>query len=299
MVFWNYCPNCGKRLTLKDVQCSNCGINIVCHEFNEDYIFTIPISDIGFFSNLKIDFSPYINTKANDFEYDVCSCGYINKIDNEFCYNCGVRRIKKGFSRFISKKPKFDINRISKEITITCKCGAINDMDSEFCEMCGASLKGDLEKSVYYNNFDLEFENPIFCFCGEENDIESQFCRNCGLPLDYYENINDFKILCTCSLLNELNSDFCIECGKSLNEEFSEIICSCGTRNSFDSKFCKSCDSPLNPDKLIKTKIICSCGKILDFNAEFCSNCGKNIKRIVKNKKFFSNTFRSVKNFLR
>ena len=73
MGFWNYCPNCGKRLKPNEEFCSGCGAETIFQNNEDNYFFTPPIHNIGFF-DLKIDFSPYINCNA-DFKYDVCACG--------------------------------------------------------------------------------------------------------------------------------------------------------------------------------------------------------------------------------
>lgn len=296
MELWNYCPNCGKRLKPNEEFCLNCGSETLSKNNEDNYPFTPPIHNIGFF-DLKIDFSPYINTNSN-FKYDVCSCGYFNKIDNEWCHHCGVRRTKGGLSRFIKKTRihKFDINDFANNTDIICECGASNSSDSEFCQMCGRRLHEEPEIDDSRLNYELKYENSIFCSCGQENSEENQFCENCGLPFDHYNHIDGMKILCVCSVLNEITADFCTECGNNLNEEIKEIICVCGTRNPLDADFCTSCQKRLNPERIIKSKIVCSCGQILDFNSEFCFNCGKNIKKIIKRKKTFSNTLESVKN---
>ena len=296
MGFWNYCPNCGKRLKPNEEFCSGCGAETIFQNNEDNYFFTPPIHNIGFF-DLKIDFSPYINCNA-DFKYDVCVCGYINNIDNEFCPHCGVKRIDKGLSRLIKKfvKPKFNIDDIEVNTDIICECGAVNSGDSEFCDMCGRSLHEETETDDAHANFNIEYKNPIFCVCGEENSEDSQYCQGCGIPLNGYNNIDEIKILCTCSVLNDATSDFCVECGNKLNMEISEIICVCGTRNPLNAKFCSSCQKRLNPERIIKSKIVCSCGKIMDFNSEFCPNCGKNIKKVIKRKKTFSKTIKSVRN---
>lgn len=298
MEFWNYCPNCGKRLMPNEEFCLSCGIKTIFKENEDIYIFTPPIHNIGFF-DLGIDFSPYIIRDA-DFKYDICSCGYLNNIHNEFCPHCGVKRIGKGLSKFIKRfeRPVFNIDDFEGNVGIICECGAVNLPDSEFCEMCGYKLHKELKSDDTYANFELEYENPIFCSCGEENSEDSQFCENCGLPLDSYKNIDNIKILCVCSVLNESTSDFCVECGNNLNEEIVNIICVCGTTNSVNSRFCSSCKKPLNPDRLIKSKLVCDCGKIMEFNSEFCPNCGKNIKKVINRKKNFSKTIKSVKDIL-
>lgn len=296
MGFWNYCPDCGKRLKPNEKECSSCGAETIFLDNRDNYFFTPPIHNIGFF-DLKIDFSPYINIDT-DFKYDICKCGYLNNIDNEFCPFCGVKRSDKSISRFIKKfvKPKFNMDDIEVNNDIICECGAVNSEDSEFCEMCGRYLHEEVKIDDAHANFYFEYKNPIFCVCGEENSEDSQYCDNCGIPLNGYHHIDEIKILCVCSVLNDSTSDFCVECGNSLNEEISEIICVCGTRNPLSARLCSSCQKRLNPERLIKSKIVCSCGKIMDFNSEFCPNCGKNVKKIIKRKKSFSKTIKSVRN---
>ncbi len=296
MEFWNYCPDCGKRLCYDEEFCSSCGMKTSFKNGDDNHIFTPPIHNIGFF-NFPIDFSPYINTKA-DFEYDICSCGYLNKIDNEFCHHCGVKRIEKGISRFVRNhvKPRWNIEDFVND-EIICECGAVNSQDSEYCEMCGRKLHEDKKTDDTFLNYNLEYDDPIFCSCGKENDQNSLFCENCGLPLDRIENVNGMKKLCVCSVLNDLTADFCLNCGNDLNEEVTEIICVCGTRNPLNKEFCFSCNRPLNHQRTLKTKIVCSCGKILDFNSDFCPYCGKDIKRAITRKKVFSDTVNSVKKF--
>ncbi|MBQ9026494.1 MAG: zinc ribbon domain-containing protein [Methanobrevibacter sp.] len=297
MAFWNYCPECGKRLAPNDEHCSNCGAKTIFEISDDNYIFSPPIHNVGFF-NFNIDFSPTINIDS-DFKYDICSCGYLNEIDNVFCHHCRAERIKKGVRRFInrSKKPKFDINDFITE-DIICECGAYNSPDSEFCDMCGRKLHEDEKENVFDLNFHMEYDRPVFCSCGSENDENSLFCEKCGLPLDSYANIDGMKKLCVCSALNDIMSDFCVECGNDLNIEITEIICVCGARNPIGEKICSSCGKRLNPERTIKSKIVCGCGKIVDFDCEFCPNCGKNIKKTIYRKKSFSNTINSVKNFL-
>ena len=297
MEFWNYCPNCGKRLVPNEEFCSICGTKTISKYGNNNYIFTPPIHNVGFF-NFSIDFSPYIITN-NEFKYDICSCGYLNEINNEFCHNCGVKRSHYRLFKFIKKfeKPKLNIDEIEINTDIICReCGAVNSQDSEFCDMCGCRLHDDEMEDEIYSNFNFEHDNPIFCVCGKENSHDSQFCESCGLPLDSYTHIEDIKIRCVCSVLNDLTADFCIGCGNSLIKETTDIICVCGTRNNINSRFCSSCKKPLNPERVLKSKIVCSCGKIIDFNSEFCPNCGKNIKKIINRKKTFSKTINYVKN---
>ena len=299
MDFWNYCPKCGKRLVPNEGFCNACGTKTISIDSDEVFIFKPPIHNIGFF-DLKIDFSPHIVSKA-DFNYDICACGYVNHIDNEFCYHCGVKRIESRLKRIFRDKerPKFDLDEFVRETTIVCECGAVNDEDSEYCDMCGRRLHEDSDFDENYSNFNLEYENPIFCFCGEENEDNSQFCRNCGVPLDSYGKIEDIKKLCVCSCLNESTADFCIECGNNLNEETIEIICVCGKRNPFSARFCSSCERPLNSQRILKNRLVCSCGKIMDYDSEYCPNCGKNIRKIMNRKKNISNTVKSVKGIWR
>lgn len=294
MELWNYCPNCGKRLYPNEDFCLDCGAETILDGSDEVFIFTPPIHNIGFF-DLKIDFSPYIESNA-DFKYEICACGYINMKDNEFCYHCGRKRIVSRLSGIIRRevKPKFIIEDFLPDAGIVCECGALNDESSEFCDMCGRRLHEE-EVNDNFSNFNLEFENPIFCSCGEENQEDNQFCRNCGLPLDSYGRMNDMKMLCVCSVLNDITSDYCVECGSDLNEEHIEIICICGSRNPVNARFCMSCERPLNSERLLKTKIVCNCGKILDFDTSYCPNCGKNIKQAIARKKSFSKKINSVK----
>lgn len=296
MEFWNYCPSCGKRLVPNEEFCNACGTKTISKNNGRDYIFIPPIHNIGFF-NLKIDFSPYINTQK-DCDYDICSCGYLNEINNEFCHHCGVRRSSNGLFKFIKKfeKPKLNIDNIEVNTDIICECGASNSQDSEFCDMCGRRLHDEEIENEIYSNFNFEYDDPIFCVCGKENSHSNQFCDNCGLPLDSYRYVDDIKILCVCSVLNDVVADFCIECGNSLTEEITDIICVCGTRNDINARFCSSCEKPLNPERLLKSKIVCSCGKIIDFNSEFCPNCGKYIKKIINRKRTFSKAINSARN---
>lgn len=298
MEFWNYCPNCGKRILPNEEFCTRCGAKTIFEDNDEVYVFKPPIHNIGFF-NFKIDFSPYI-IRNIDFDYDICSCGFINNVNNEFCYHCGVKRIEKGLSRFIkkTKKPKFIIDSNRYKNAVFCKCGALNPDTNIYCEMCGCKLEENFEHDDYYRNFNLEYDNSIFCVCGEENDYNSLYCGNCGLPFDSYPELNDIKKLCVCSVLNDLTADFCVECGNSLNHEVSEIICVCGHRNHIKSRICSGCERPLNPKRIIKNKLVCDCGKIMTFDSEYCPNCGRNIKRSINRRKNISKGVNYIKNVL-
>ena len=285
----NYCRICGSRILPNEPICKHCGCKTKYKSNEDNYVFTPPVHGIGFF-DLDIDFSPYIEN-GSDFKYDVCSCGYLNAIGDEFCYMCGAKKSKSKISKLIknNKKSPFLDN-------ILCECGNINSKDNVYCEFCGTELKKSQIKTFNnYSNFELEFDNPVFCFCGEENDSDSQFCRNCGSPLINYGEMDNMSILCTCSQINNISSDYCIECGINLKNQDSKIICACGHINSKSLKFCEECERPLNPQRVVKTKIICSCGEILDFNSEFCHNCGINIKR----KKLLSTSVKNIKNIFR
>ena len=290
MTLENYCKKCGHRILPNEPYCPGCGCKTIYHATKDDYVFTPPIHNIGFF-NFDIDFSPYILSKSTDFKYEICACGYLNHVDNEYCYMCGSKRSQSTFSKIFRKnsKPEFSIDNV------LCECGAINPKENVFCEMCGRKLRSQNVETDNYSNFNLEFKNPKFCFCGEENDKFALFCRNCGLPLQNYGKLNDSAILCTCSTLNEITSSFCTECGANLSNEHSLILCVCGHKNPMSAKFCRNCQRPLNPQRVVKSKIVCSCGEILDWNTEFCPNCGNN----VKNRKLLRKSVKSLKNMLR
>lgn len=290
MVLENYCKNCGHRILPNEPYCPGCGCKTIYHASKADNVFIPPIHNIGFF-NFDIDFSPYIVTKREDFKYEICSCGYLNHVDNEYCYMCGAKRSQSRLSKLFKKnsKPEFSIDNI------LCECGHVNPKENIFCEMCGKKLRNENEEADNYSNFNLEFKDSKFCFCGEENDKSAQFCRNCGLPLINYGKLNDSAILCTCSTLNEITSTFCMECGANLSHENSLIVCICGHKNPVSSKFCQGCQRPLNPQRVIRSKFVCSCGEILDWNTEFCHNCGRNIK----NKKLLRRSVKTLKNMIR
>ena len=278
MTLENYCKKCGHRIVPGEPSCTGCGRKTGYLSKKGDHIFTPPIHNIGFF-NFDIDFSPYIERERDDYKYEICSCGYINNIDNEYCYMCGAKRVESKLHRILKKqsKPKFSMD------TVLCECGSVNHKDNVFCEMCGRKLKEDYtQSSDNYSNFNREFNDSVFCFCGEENERFSQFCRNCGLPLINYGQMRDVSILCTCSTINEGSSSFCTECGANLKQENSVIVCVCGYKNPVHSKFCRECERPLNPQRTIKSKIICSCGEILEWGTEFCPNCAKNSKNILR-----------------
>lgn len=285
MVWENYCGNCGKRLSPNEKYCTNCHSKTVFQD-DDEYIFTLPIYDIGFF-DFNIDFSPYIKSTREDLKYEICSCGYLNSKENDYCYHCGIKRTRSKLRKIIFKhesKRKFSFS------TIVCECGHVNSKENLFCEMCGKKFVEDetpLEDD--YGNFTFEFDYPIFCFCGQENEDLSHFCSNCGFPLDNFENTGgELQKLCLCSTLNNITSDYCVDCGSDLRIENKALICVCGTKNPLSAKFCSNCDRELNPKRFVKSKLVCSCGKIIDYNADFCPNCGKNIKKAIKSKIKFS-----------
>ena len=295
MALENYCKHCGHRILPNETICEGCGSRTGYSSNGYESIFEFPVHNIGFF-NFSIDFSPYINTKQKDFKYEICSCGYINDVENEFCYMCGAKRSQSKLKKILKhkQKPKFSIGNV------LCECGTVNPKENVYCEMCGRQLHDD-EKVSYdnYSNFNLEYEDPIFCFCGEENEKYSRFCKNCGLPLDNYGKSSDLRILCTCSTLNEITSDFCVGCGENLKKEDFATVCICGELNKHSLKFCQSCGRPLNPKRNIQTRIVCTCGSVLDWDSDFCPNCGKNIKQTIKLKNSINHTVKNIRGIFR
>lgn len=294
MVSGNYCKVCGHRILPNEPECRGCGCKTGNDAGKANIVLIPPVHDIGFF-NFQIDFSPYINTK-NDFKYEICSCGYLNEIDDEFCYMCGAKRSQSKLSRILkgNSKPKFSMDNL------ICECGAVNTKDSFYCEMCGKQLRVDIRKKKdNYSNFNREFKDSVFCFCGEENEKFSRFCNNCGLPLTNYGRLNDMAILCTCATLNEVTSDYCVGCGTNLKREDTKIVCVCGHKNNSNLRTCEECDKPLNPQRTLKTRIVCSCGEVLDWNDDFCPNCGKNIKRAIVQKNSINATVNNLKSIFR
>lgn len=233
MILGNYCKDCGHRIRINEPFCPNCGCKTGYSKKDDLLVFSPPVHDIGFF-DFSIDFSPYIESARKDFQYEICSCGYLNEADNEYCYMCGAKRSQSRLSKLLKNKskPKFKFGNM------LCECGHVNPKDNLYCEMCGKQIRHNPNQSYdNYSNFNLEFEDSIFCFCGEENEKFSQFCKNCGLPLINYGPSKDISILCTCSTINEITSDYCIECGSSLKNENSIFICICGHKNKGGAKF--------------------------------------------------------------
>ena len=153
MIKGNYCKKCGHRIFPSDQYCKQCGCKT--GYYNRDaHIFTVPLYDIGFF-NLDIDFSPYIESKREDFQYEICSCGYLNHVENEYCYMCGAKRSPSKLDKIFKheSKPTFSIDNM------LCECGAINSNENTYCEMCGKLLRGEKEPvNTNYSNFNLEFD---------------------------------------------------------------------------------------------------------------------------------------------
>ena len=100
----NYCKVCGHRILPNEPYCTGCGAKTGFDASNIDCVLTPPIHNIGFF-NFQIDFSPYIITK-NDFKYEICSCGYLNDKNNEFCYMCGAKRSESKLAKILKRKSK-------------------------------------------------------------------------------------------------------------------------------------------------------------------------------------------------
>ena len=211
MIVGNYCRNCGHRILPNESECKVCGCKTGYSPSSQNYIFEVPIHNIGFF-NFSIDFSPYIESNRDDLEYEICSCGYVNRIDNEYCYMCGKKRSLTKLERIFKKnsKPVFSIDKVQ------CECGAVNSRENVFCEMCGKQLKEDTHYiNDNYSNFNREFEDSIFCFCGEENDKFSLFCRNCERPLNPQKTLKT-RIICSCGEILDWDSDYCHNCGKNV-----------------------------------------------------------------------------------
>jgi len=295
MALENYCKHCGQRILPNEPFCTRCGTKTDNDAKSFECVFTPPVHNIGFF-NFDINFAPYLDRPGQDFKYEICSCGYINHVDNEFCYMCGAKRSLTRLERILKSKskPQFSIDNV------LCECGAVNSKENAFCEMCGRQLK-DTRNATHnnYSNFNLKYDNSIFCFCGEENERFGQFCNKCGLPLNNYGKSSDISVLCTCSTVNDITSDYCISCGEDLKKEDSVIVCICGEHNKSTLKHCQSCERPLNPKRLIKTRLICTCGQILEWDTDFCYNCGKNIKRTIMRKNSINHTVKNLKSIFR
>ena len=295
MVLENYCKHCGQRILPNEPYCISCGSKTKYDAKNYECVLEPPIHNIGFF-NFNINFAPYIIRPNQNYKYEICSCGYINSVENEYCYMCGSKRSFTRLERLLKSKskPKFSIGNI------LCECGAVNSKDSIFCEMCGRQLREDQNVTHdNYSNFNLKYTDSKFCFCGEENEKFALFCNNCGLPLNNYGKSSEISILCTCSAVNEITSDYCVECGENLNRENSLTVCICGEHNKTNLKHCQECERPLNPKRNIKTRIICSCGQILDWDTDYCHNCGKNIKKSIMLKKSINNKVKNIKSLFR
>ena len=62
----NYCSKCGNRILPSEPYCSDCGSKTGYSPTKDTAVFIPPIHNIGFF-NFDIDFSPYIESKRDDF----------------------------------------------------------------------------------------------------------------------------------------------------------------------------------------------------------------------------------------
>lgn len=315
MVLKNYCVECGQRLHIGELRCPKCNTPTGAKKIDNLSIFIPPIHNIGFF-NFNIDFSPFIQINRDNFEFMICSCGFLNKTSHRHCFNCGsnLKDNKLRDLNFnnishknetvlcscgtVNNKEDIFCSGCGKSLVndtflskgfVRCRCGAINSSENSYCEICGMRLSDDekvLEEDLQ-SNFNIKFENSKFCFCGEENHEDDVYCRNCGSPLLTIENLSgNLEILCVCSSLNDSNNKYCMYCGRQLDKENKAQICICGTKNSLNVKVCQECGRPLNPHRIIKSRIVCTCGTILDFDSEFCPNCGKKIDFKKNNHKF-------------
>ena len=248
MALENYCKNCGHRILPNEPYCIICGTKTKNDAKVYDCVFEPPIHNIGFF-NFDINFAPYINRPNQDFKYEICSCGYLNSVDNEYCYMCGAKRSLSKLKKFLKpkSKPQFSMDNV------LCECGAINSKEHVFCEMCGRQLR-ETQTTTFnnYSNFNLQYSDSIFCFCGEENEKFSQFCNKCGLPLTNYGTSSEMSILCTCSTINDITADYCIGCGGSLNKENSVTVCICGEHNSHSLNFVRNVKGHLIQKEILK-----------------------------------------------
>ena len=174
MVLENYCKHCGHRLHPDEPYCKECGRKTQYLPTKDNYILDIPVYDIGFF-DFDIDFSPYITSSKEDFKYEICSCGYLNDVNNEYCYMCGAKRNHSKFERILknSSKPQFSIDNV------LCDCGAINSRENIFCEMCGKQLKdnGPVKEDKFSGAYG---GNKRYLLCGwdisaEEKKVISNF----------------------------------------------------------------------------------------------------------------------------
>ena len=132
MVSQNYCRICGHRILPDEPYCNGCGNKTGYDAKNTNHILIPPIHNIGFF-NFQIDFSPYIITK-NDFKYEICSCGYLNDIDNDYCYMCGAKRSQSKISRIFKGNtiPKFSVDNVygtAFQEGIKVVCRSIDEAD--------------------------------------------------------------------------------------------------------------------------------------------------------------------------
>ena len=266
MTLQNFCVECGKKICPKQGKCSNCNTRTYYSENGDECMTSIPIYNIGFF-NTQIDFSPFLNDYRTDYKYIICSCGYINNSNNEFCYNCGKKingKLSKLFKqsyRFPNSKTKMSVENYRENLID----GLINFMSES--------------DNNEFDNFNPTYSNSQFCFCGEEINPEDECCSKCGRPLKRIDESDEYRIYCSCGTLNSISNDFCTNCGVNLNDFNSNLICSCGTINDNDAESCSKCNRTLSKDRVILTKLVCKCGAILDCDTQYCPFCGNSIRK--------------------
>ena len=83
------------ELTIRDIHLSN-----VCVPYGttlQDIMLDI----------LRIEYPELrFYTIMDDFKYEICSCGYLNDVNNEYCYMCGSKRSQSKLSKFLKRKRK-------------------------------------------------------------------------------------------------------------------------------------------------------------------------------------------------
>lgn len=268
MTLQNFCIECGQRIYPNQGKCPNCNTKTKYVESNNEYFIDIPIYTVGFF-NFSIDFSPIIKNYRTDYDYSICSCGYINHKNNEFCYNCG-KKINGKLSKFF--KQPYKLKSSAKTI---------------FCDSCMEQLLDGIKKFMFeLNNKDLSNFNHIYfdsnyCFCGAENNPKSEFCYICNAPLKKIEKSDNYRVYCSCGTINNAENNICINCSSDLLEPNKHLICVCGTINEENAKLCSNCNRVLSKDRNIPTKLICKCGAILDYETHYCPFCGNSIGKYI------------------
>lgn len=297
MTLQNFCIECGQKIYPNQGRCPKCNAKTGYKKNNDEYFIDIPMHDVGFF-NTQIDFSPIIKNYRDNYEYTICSCGYINHSSNEFCYNCG-KKIRGKFLRFFKQSYKLP----EPNTKLFCKtCGSENLIDSRFCESCGDQLIEDRKNIVLesdnndLDNFKFEFNNSEFCFCGAENNHGDEFCGSCGRSLKKVEKSKDYRFYCSCGTLNNIKNDFCSSCGVKLADPHKHLICVCGTVNPANAELCSECNRFLSKDRYILSKLVCKCGAILDYGTQYCHYCGNRIGKDISKIRCFSKNVNRIKN---